>query len=96
MHDGQARLTTDVGAAIECGFGFAALLLILSPDLLFFRRVNAMKQLNGLYVGRFSRAEQRVLLTIFRAIADGGGQCAATLAMLARDSNTSRQRHATR
>jgi hypothetical protein len=54
------------------------------PDLLF-RRVNAMNQLNDLYLGIFSRAEQRVLQAIFRAIADGGGQCAATLAMLARD-----------
>ncbi len=49
-----------------------------------------MNQLNDLYLGIFSRAEQRVLQAIFTAIADGGGQCAATLAMLARDSNTSR------
>jgi hypothetical protein len=52
--------------------------------------MNAMNQLNDLYLGIFSRAEQRVLQAIFRAIADGGGQCAATLAKLARDSNTSR------
>jgi hypothetical protein len=45
--------------------------------------------LNDLYVGVFSRAEQRVLQAIFKAIADGGGQCAATIAMLARDSGTS-------
>jgi DNA-binding GntR family transcriptional regulator len=31
-----------------------------------------------------------VLQAIFKAIADGGGQCAATLATLAGDSNTSR------
>jgi hypothetical protein len=49
-----------------------------------------MNKLNELYLGVFSRAEQRVLRAIFKAIADGGGQCAATLAMLARDSNTSR------
>jgi hypothetical protein len=50
-----------------------------------------MSQLNDLYLGIFSRAEQRVLRAIFKAITEGGGgQCAATLAMLARDSNTSR------
>ena len=38
----------------------------------------------------FSRAEQRVLQAIFKAIADGGGRCLATLAMLARESNTSK------
>jgi hypothetical protein len=43
-----------------------------------------------LYLGVFSRAEQRVLQAIFVAIADGGGRCVATLAMLARDSNTSK------
>ena len=43
-----------------------------------------------LYLGVFSRAEQRVLQAIFKAIADGGGRCVATLAMLARDSNTSK------
>src|SRR5215510_15272403 len=41
-------------------------------------------------LGVFSRAEQRVLKTIFDAIAEGGGRCVATLAMLARDSNTSK------
>ena len=40
--------------------------------------------------GVFSRTEQRVLQTIFDAIAEGGGRCVATLAMLARDSNTSK------
>ena len=43
-----------------------------------------------LYLGVFSRAEQRVLQSIFKAIAEGGGRCVATLAMLARDSNTSK------
>jgi DNA-binding IclR family transcriptional regulator len=42
------------------------------------------------YLGVFSRAEQRVLQAIFKAIAEGGGRCVATLAMLARHSNTSR------
>jgi hypothetical protein len=42
-----------------------------------------------LYLGVFSRAEQRVLQAIFKAIAEGGGRCVATLALLARDSNTS-------
>jgi uncharacterized membrane protein len=41
-------------------------------------------------VGLFSRAEQRVLQSIFKAIAEGGGRCVATLEMLARDSNTSK------
>src|SRR6476660_9541752 len=36
----------------------------------------------------FSRAEQRVLQAIFKAIAEGGGRCVATLVMLARDSHT--------
>jgi hypothetical protein len=40
--------------------------------------------------GVFSRAEQRVLQAIFKAITEGGGECVATLAMLARDSNTSK------
>ena len=40
-----------------------------------------------LYLGVFSRAEQRVLQAIFKAIAEGG-RCVATLAGLARDSNT--------
>src|SRR5262247_102790 len=43
-----------------------------------------------LYLGVFSRAEQRVLQTMFNAIAEGNGRCVATLAMLARDSNTSK------
>ena len=47
--------------------------------------------LNELYLGVFSRAEQRVLKAIFKAIADGGGQCVATLATLARDSGTSKR-----
>ena len=42
----------------------------------------------NLPLGVFSRAEQRVLQAIFKAIAEGGGRCAATLEMLARDSNT--------
>jgi hypothetical protein len=44
----------------------------------------------AIYLGVFSRAEQRVLQAIFNAIAEGGGRCVATLAMLARDSNTSK------
>ena len=44
----------------------------------------------AIYLGVFSRAEQRVLQAIFKAIAEGGGGCVATLAMLARDSNTSK------
>jgi hypothetical protein len=43
-----------------------------------------------LYLGVFSRAEQRVLQAIFKAITEGGGRCIATLAMLARDSSTSK------
>jgi DNA-binding IclR family transcriptional regulator len=43
-----------------------------------------------LYLGVFSRAEQRVLQAIFKGIAEGSGRCAATLARLARDSNTSK------
>jgi hypothetical protein len=46
--------------------------------------------LTAIYLGVFSRAEQRVLQAIFKAIADGGGRCVATLARLARDSNTSK------
>ena len=46
--------------------------------------------LTAIYLGVFSRAEQRVLQAIFKAIAEGGGRCVATLAMLARDSNTSK------
>jgi hypothetical protein len=38
----------------------------------------------------FSRAKQRVLQEIFNTIAEGGGRCVATLAMLARNSNTSK------
>jgi hypothetical protein len=44
----------------------------------------------AIYLGVFSRAEQRVLQVIFKAIAEGGGGCVATLATLARDSNTSK------
>jgi hypothetical protein len=44
----------------------------------------------AIYLGVFSRAEQRVLQAIFKAIAEGRGKCVATLAMLARDSNTSK------
>jgi hypothetical protein len=44
----------------------------------------------AIYLGVFSRAEQRVLQAIFKAIAEGGGRCVATLTMLARDSNTSK------
>jgi len=44
----------------------------------------------AIYLGVFSRAEQRVLQAIFKAIAEGGGKCVATLAMLARESNTSK------
>ena len=44
----------------------------------------------AIYLGVFSRAEQRVLQAIFKAIAEGGGRCVATLARLARDSNTSK------
>ena len=40
------------------------------------------------YLGVFSRPEQRVLQAIFKAIAEGGGRCVATLEMLARDSYT--------
>jgi hypothetical protein len=43
-----------------------------------------------IYLGVFSRAEQRVLQVIFKGIVEGGGSCAATLAMIARDSNTIR------
>jgi hypothetical protein len=44
----------------------------------------------AIYLGVFSRAEQRVLQAIFKAIAEGRGRCVATLAMLARASNTSK------
>jgi hypothetical protein len=43
----------------------------------------------AIYMGVFSRAEQRVLQAVFKAIMEGG-RCVATLAMLARNSNTSR------
>ena len=43
-----------------------------------------------IYLGVFSRAEQRVLHAIFKAIREGGGRCVATLATLARESNTSK------
>jgi hypothetical protein len=46
--------------------------------------------LNAIYLGVFSRAEQRVLQAVFKAIAESGGRCVATLATLARDSNTSK------
>ena len=38
----------------------------------------------------FRRAEQRAFQATFRAIVEGGGRCVATLAMLARNSNTSK------
>ena len=38
-----------------------------------------------LYLGVFSRAEQRVLQAIFKGIAEGSGRCVATLARLARE-----------
>jgi hypothetical protein len=44
----------------------------------------------AIYLGVFSRPEQRVLQAIFKAIVEGGGRCVATLAMLARNSNTSK------
>jgi hypothetical protein len=44
----------------------------------------------AIYLCVFSRAEQRVVQAIFKAITEGGGRCVATLAMLARDSNTSK------
>jgi hypothetical protein len=44
----------------------------------------------AIYLGVFSRAEQRVLQAIFKAIAEGGSECVATLTALARDSNTSK------
>jgi len=44
----------------------------------------------AIYLGVFSRAEQRVLQAIFKTITEGGGRCVATLATLARDSNTSK------
>jgi hypothetical protein len=44
----------------------------------------------AIYLGVFSRAEQRVLQAIFRAIAERNGRCVATLVTLARDSNTSK------
>src|SRR5262249_40554651 len=43
----------------------------------------------ALPLGVFSRTEQRVLQAIFKAIVDGDGCCVATLATLARASNTS-------
>src|SRR4051795_8049868 len=46
--------------------------------------------LTAIYLGVFSRAEQRVLQAIFKGIAEGSGRCVATLARLARDSNTSK------
>ena len=61
--------------------------LILREMIMPEQRVNLS---TVLYLGVFSRAEQRVLQAIFEAIADGGGRCVATLAMLARESNTSK------
>jgi hypothetical protein len=40
----------------------------------------------AIYLGVFSRAEQRVLQAIFKAIAEGGGRCVATLTTLAREA----------
>ena len=42
------------------------------------------------YLGVFTRAEQRFLAAILRAIAQDGGRCVATLAMLARAAGASR------
>ena len=47
-----------------------------------------------LYLGVFSRAEQRFLQAIFKAIANGGGRCVATLAMLAREIQHQQVNHA--
>ena len=44
----------------------------------------------AIYLGVFSRAEQRVQQAIFKGIAEGSGRCIGTLARLARDSNTSK------
>ena len=44
----------------------------------------------AIYLGVFSRAKQRGLQAIFKAIAEDGGKCVAALAMLARNSNTSK------
>src|SRR5262249_11875422 len=52
--------------------------------------VQPVNLLTAIYLSVFSRAEQRVLQAIFKAIAEGGGRCVATLEMLARDSNTSK------
>ena len=53
----------------------------------FFEEKKSIQPVN-LPLGVFSRAEQQVLQAIFKAIAEGGGRCIATLEMLARDSNT--------
>jgi hypothetical protein len=45
----------------------------------------------ALYLGVFSGAEQRALQAIFKAIADGGGRCVATLAMLEHKQNNHAQ-----
>ena len=50
----------------------------------------------AIYLGVFSRAEQRVLQAIFKAIAEGGGRCVATLAMLARELEHQQANHAQR
>ena len=50
----------------------------------------------NLPLGVFSRAEQRVLQSIFKAIAEGGGRCVATLETLAHNSNTQQVNRAKR
>ena len=47
-----------------------------------------------LYLGVFSRAEQRVLQAIFKAIAEGNGRYVATLARLARELEHQQVNHA--
>ena len=44
----------------------------------------------AIYLGVFSEPNNAFLQTIFNAITEGDVRCAATLAMLARDSNTSK------
>jgi hypothetical protein len=50
----------------------------------------------AIYLGVFSRAEQRVLQAIFKAIAEGGGKCVATLASRPRLEHKQVQPPATR
>jgi DNA-binding IclR family transcriptional regulator len=50
----------------------------------------SMNLSTAICLGVFSRAEHRVLQATFKAIAEGGGRCVATLATLARASNTSK------